>query len=288
MINPNMQQQNPLKKFFRQPKLYIKLPSSGNFYPPGALERTETGEFPVFAMTAKDEIMMKTPDALLNGQSTVDVIQSCIPNIKNAWVMPSIDVDAVLVAIRIATYGENIDVDVTIPNTTITKTYTADLRIVLEKLLNAAFDPVVEVSPEMTAHIRPLTYMEFTKNSIKTLEEQRIFSIVNDDSINDEQKVEMFSKSFKKLTDITVDMVGQSVVKISTPEGDVTDPAFIKEFIDNADKDFFKSLTSHLESQKNKFAIEPFKIKTLEEERAEGAPEEFNLPLTLDASNFFG
>ena len=31
-----------------------------------------------------DEITFKTPDALLNGQATVDVIQSCIPNIKDA------------------------------------------------------------------------------------------------------------------------------------------------------------------------------------------------------------
>ena len=33
-------------------------------------------------MTAKDEMMFKTPDALLNGQATVDVIQSCIPAIN--------------------------------------------------------------------------------------------------------------------------------------------------------------------------------------------------------------
>lgn len=281
------QAQNPLKKFFRQPKLYVRLPSSGNFYPPGALERTETGEYPIYAMTAKDEIAMKTPDALLNGQSTVDVIQSCVPNIKNAWQVPSIDVDALLVAIRIATYGENIDVDVKIPNTTIEKTYTADLRIVLDKLLSAAFDPVIQVTDEMTVYIRPLSYLEFTKNAIKTLEEQRIFNLVNDETMDDEKKIQLFNKSFKKLTDITVSMVGQCIDKIVTPDGEVSDPAFIQEFMNNADKDFFTGIMKHLETQRTRFQFEPYKIITSEEEQQAGAPKEFELPLTLDAASFF-
>lgn len=281
------QAQNPLKKFFRQPKLYIRLPSSGNFYPPGSLEKTETGEYPIYAMTAKDEIAMKTPDALLNGQSTVDVLQSCVPNIKNAWLIPSIDVDALLVAIRLATYGDNIDVDVKIPNTDIEKTYTADLRLVLDKLLSAAFDPVVQVNDEITIHIRPLNYLEFTKNAIKTLEEQRIFNIVTDDKMDDETKIQLFNKSFKKLTDITVNMVGQCIDKIVTSDSEVSNPEFISEFLNNADKDFFVKIMKHLETQRTRFQFEPYKIITTEEEQAAGAPKEFELPLTLDAASFF-
>lgn len=278
---------NPLHKYFRQPKLYIKLPSSGNYYPPGALEKTPNGEYPVYAMTAKDEIAIKTPDALINGQSTVDVIQSCLPNIKNAWAIPSIDVDAILIAIRIATYGENIDVDVTIPNTSITKTYTTDLRLALDRLINAAFEPSVAIDDQMTIYIRPLTYLEFTQNSIKTMEEQRIFTIVNDETLDDSQKIAAFSKSFKKLTEITVGMVSQSISKIVTPDGEVEDPRFIREFIDNADKSFFSAIMNHLEQERDKFQMRPFKVQTTPEEQEAGAPEEFEAPLTLDVSNFF-
>lgn len=280
-------QNNPLKKFFRQPKLYIRLPSSGSYYPKGSLMVAENGEYPVYAMTAKDEIAMKTPDALLNGQSTVDLIQSCVPNIKNGWVVPSIDVDALLVAIRIATYGENLDLDVNIPNTDITKTYTADLRFVLEKLLDAVFDPIIEISPEMTVFIRPLTYMEFTKNAIKTMEEQRIFNIVNDNTIPDEEKINQFNRSFKKLTDITVGMVSQCIAKIVTPDGEVGNQEYIAEFIENADKDFFTKIMKHLNEQRDRFQIPAFPVTTTEEERTEGAPEQFDVPVTLDASNFF-
>jgi hypothetical protein len=281
------QVQNPLKKYFRQPKLFIKLPSSGNFYPPGVLEKTENGEYPVFAMTAKDELIMKTPDALLNGQATVEVIHSCFPNIKNAWMIPSIDLDAILIAIRLATYGEKLEIEVTIPVINDRRTFEMDLRQVLGNLLDAAYDNEVVAGQGITAFIRPLTYKEFTQSAIKTLEEQRIFSIVNNNDIDDQKKIEMFNASFKKLTNINIDMVTASVVKISSPDGETSDPAFIKEFIDNADKDFFKSIMDHLEVQKNKFAIQPQKIFTTEEDQAGGAPAEIEVPITLDAANFF-
>ena len=42
---------NPLQKYFRQPKIYLSLPSKGHWYPEGAIEMTENGELPVYAMT---------------------------------------------------------------------------------------------------------------------------------------------------------------------------------------------------------------------------------------------
>lgn len=287
MENQEQITSNPLKKYFRQPKLYIKLPSSGKFYPKGALEPTQNMEFPVYAMTARDEIALKTPDALLNGQSTVDVIQSCMPNIKNAWMIPSIDIDAILIAIRIATYGEQIDVDVTIPNTNITKTYTTDLRLALDKVLEAAYDTEIKINEEITAFVRPITYQEFTKSSIATLEQQRIFSVVNDQQLDEHQKIEQFNKSFKALTEINMSAVVNGISKIVTPDGEVTDISYISEFVSNSDKEFFNTVTEHLSKQRDKFTMPLFKIVTTEEERNEGAPEYFETPVVLDTSNFF-
>lgn len=275
------------QKYFRQPKIYIRLPSSGNFYPPGALELTETGEFPVYAMTAKDELMFKTPDALLNGQSTVDVIQSCVPNIKNAWAMPSIDVDAVLVAIRIATYGENMDVMVNIPNTEITKEYQVDLRHVLDKLCSASFEPVVQINDDIVLQLRPLTYRETTINTTRTLEEQRIFNIVNDEGISDEEKVNIFNQSFRRLTDLTVGTVSQTIAAIKTPEEVIQDRNVINDLINNCDASLFKTVVNHLEEQRKRFNIEPFTAHATPEEIEDGAPETFEVPINLDASVFF-
>ena len=35
-------EQNPLRKYFRQPKVYLNLPSRGIFYPPGAIFEEST------------------------------------------------------------------------------------------------------------------------------------------------------------------------------------------------------------------------------------------------------
>lgn len=279
--------QNPLHKYFRQPKIYIRLPSSGNFYPPGVLDRTDSGEYPVYSMTAKDEIVMKTPDALMNGQATVDVIQSCMPNIKDAWQVPSVDLDAILVAIRIATYGEMLDVTAMVPGLDEEKTYDTDLRLVLDKLLNATFDVECKLNDMLSVRLRPLTYAEFTKNSTRSLEEQRIIQIVNDDKLDDQDKIEKFGISFRKLTDITINMVSAGIEAVITPDSTVTDTAFIQEFVNNADKEVLKSIIDHLDQQKKKFNIEPFRVQSTPEEIAAGAPESFEVPITLDASNFF-
>jgi hypothetical protein len=211
-----------------------------------------------------------------------------VPNIKNAWAMPTVDIDAVLIAIRVATYGEGLDVEITVPNTDIVKSYTADLRLTMDRLMGAVFDTELQIADDMTVYLRPLTYKEYTQNSLKTLEEQRMYSIVNDAELSDEDKQKRFSESFKKITDVTVNSIVQSIVSINTPDAVVTDPEHIREFLDNSDKIFFEKLVAYLREQREKFTMPPFKVQTTEEEQAEGAPAEFDAPIVLDASNFFG
>lgn len=278
---------NPLTKFYRQPKIYLSLPSKGKYYPEGALEMPDGGELPVYAMTAKDELTLKTPDALLNGAATVELIQSCIPNIKNAWAMPILDLDACLVAIRIATYGEAMDVTATAPNTKTPQDYTIDLRNVLDRYSNAHYEPEF-MFQELKVEIKPLSYKEFSQVSVQTFEEQRIFSIVNNNELEEDKKLELFNKSFNKIRDITFGMVSKSIVKITTPDGEeVTQPSFISDFLNNSDKSLFKSLQAHIESQKKNFDVPPMEVTSTAEQIEEGAPPTFEVPITFDQSNFF-
>ena len=285
-FNPESYETNPLQKYFRQPKVYITLPSKGEYYPAGAIEMPENGELPVFAMTAKDELTMKTPDALLNGQATVSVIQSCVPNIKDAWKMPSIDLDALLIAIRIATYGETMEIEVKVPNTGEEKKFDVDLRQLLNKLVSVEYENKLQID-NMDITLRPLTYQEFTEASMKTFEEQRIFALVNDDTIKEEEKLARFNESFLKLTNLTVDTMSKSISKISVGDTEVTNKTHIDEFMKNADKSFFTYIVEHLDLQKEKFALEPLQVQSTEEDIEKGAPETYTVPITFDQSNFF-
>lgn len=284
-FNSNIEQ-NPLRKYFRQPKVYITLPSKGKFYPEGSIEIPENSEFPVFAMTAKDELTMKTPDALLNGAATVEVIKSCVPNIINPWHMPSIDLDAVLIAIRIATYGDKMEISTKVPNIGEDRTFDIDLRQLLNKLVTKDYNTKLVIN-DMAIVTRPMTYKEFTDASLKTFEEQRIFALVNDEKIPDQEKLAKFNESFQKLTNLTINSLSSSLVSITIGDTEVTNTAHIQEFIQNADKEFYNEVLKHIEAQRDAFALEPLKVKSNDEDIQKGAPKSYEVAITFDQSNFF-
>ena len=284
-FNSNIEQ-NPLKKYFRQPKVFITLPSKGNFYPEGSIEIPENNEFPIFAMTAKDELTMKTPDALLNGAATVEVIKSCVPNIKNPWHMPSIDLDAILIAIRIATYGDKMEITTKVPNIGEDRVFDIDLRQLLNKLVSKDYNNKFSMN-DMSIVTRPMTYKEFTDASLKTFEEQRIFALVNDEKIPDQEKLAKFNESFQTLTNLTISSLSSSIVSISVGDTVVENPVHIKEYIENADKEFYNEVLKHIEAQKDLFALEPLKVTSNDEDIAKGAPENYEVAITFDQSNFF-
>jgi hypothetical protein len=272
---------NPLANYFRQPKMYMRLPSHGNFYPAGSLDKSEIDEYPVYAMTAKDELMFKTPDALMNGQATVEVIKSCVPSIRDPWSMPSLDLDAILIAIRIATYGESMDINASCPNCKHYNDFTMNLVQYLDSISSVNYEGVLEVPP-LQVHIRPYSYKEVSKTAIKTLEQQKIFSIVNDDSMSDEDKVEKFGESFVKLTNLTVDVIAGCITKIVSPDGEVTDLAIIKEFIENSPSDVFNSINKYVNEMKDKMSLKAQDVKCTECEH------EWSVEVSMDQTNFFG
>lgn len=280
MSDQEIKKLNPLANYFRQPKLYIKLPSQGRFYPEGALDKSEIDEYAVYAMTAKDELMLKTPDALMNGQATTEVIKSCVPAIKNPWRMPSIDLDTVLIAIRIATYGENMEFSSTCPSCSNVNDLMFNLLGYLDQA--NAFEYKDEILlPPLKIYIRPYSYKEITQTNIKTLQQKRIIEIVNDETMPEEEKLEKFGESFVMLTQLTVDVISGCIERIETPEGVVEDQLVIKDFIENSDRATFNSINQRIMELKDKIALKSHIVKCRECEY------EHAIDITMDQANFF-
>ncbi len=277
---------NPLQKYFRQAKLHVRLPSGGKYYPPGTLDLPESGEVAIYPLTAKDELLLKTPDSLMNGTATADVIKSCVPQIKNPWYMPSLDVDALIIAIRIATYGPEMTLTVKVPNTGDEKDFTVDLNSIVEPLMSAKYDAVIQLD-KMKITLRPLMYTEFTKDAIRSFEEQRVYNLLNDDTVPAEEKMERFRAAFNRLTDLTVETVAKSIAQIEVDDQVVSEPKHILEFMQNTSKEFYTTILNHISEQRDKFAVKPFIANTTKEEQEKGAPETFEVPITFDQSNFF-
>jgi len=280
--------QNPLAGFMRQPKIYIKLPSGGEFWPAGSLEKTENGEYPVYSMTAKDELMLKVPDALMNGQAVVSVIEHCIPNIKNAWQTPNLDLDVILIAIRIATYGDTMTIPVRLENKE-EFDYNLNLNTLMDTLMNqVTWQTAIPVSPDLTVHVRPINYKQMTDSALKTFETQKIFDAVNNQDLPVDEKAKVFNESFEKLNQITIGIVNNSVFAIESSAGTTDNPAHLKEFMENSDKEIFDTVKKYIETLRENNTIKPLKVQTTEQMRESGVVEdEVEIPLIFDASYFF-
>jgi hypothetical protein len=279
---------NPLSKYYRQPQIYITLPSKGKYYTSDVFTPTETGEVPVMPMTAKDELAFKTPDAMISGQATVDVIQSCIPNIKNAWKMVNFDTDAVLLAIRIATYGETMNISYTVPITNEAQEHTVNLPALLEQIGTQEIIDTATTKSGFTVKIAPLDYQTLTKVQVAQFEQQKIYATVNNSALSEADKSTQFVKSFKVLNNINFSMLVDSITEITTPAGDmVSDKKQITEFCDNCDAKVINEIQDELVKIRLQAQIKPLQLKATEEQIKKGAPTSYEVPVTFDNSNFF-
>ena len=280
---------NPLLSFMRQPKIYIRLPSDGQYWPEGSLKVSENGEYPVYSMTAKDELMLKIPDAVMNGQAVVDVLQHCIPNIKNAWMTPSIDLDYLLIAIRLATYGEKMKTPVVYGDNEEME-YEVDLRIVMDTLQSQiTWDPVVPINDDLTVFVQPINYKVISENSLKAFETQKIMQIIHDKDIDEDTKLSAFKTSFDKLTEVTIGTVQSSIYRVDSSQGSTDNPRFIKEFVENVDKDIFTAVQKHIEELKELNTLKPLTVHVTEEMKEKGFKgDTAEIPLIFDPSTFFG
>ena len=287
-MNFNQPQDNPLSGYMRQPKIYIKLPSGGAHWPRNSLDIPETGDLAVYSMTAKDEITFKTPDALLNGQAVVDVIQSCIPAIKDAWKCPNMDLDTLLIAIRLASYGEMMEITHTVPGTKEQVTHNVDLRLLLDQLSSVGlWEDSVELGNELTCFVRPLNYKDITASSLRTFESQRMMQSVTDETVSEEQRIKILNQTFDSIADINFELIINSIMAVQTADTIVEDKTFIREFLQNSDKTIFEKIQNHLTQMRNRNTLKLLRFQATDEQIAAGAPAEYELPIRMDNADFF-
>lgn len=95
----------------RIPGETFALPSGGLFYNNGELgQDIMNGELHVFPMTAYDEILIKTPDLLFNGKAVEEIFSRCIPGVLKPMELIAKDVDFLLIALRLVSFGPMVTV----------------------------------------------------------------------------------------------------------------------------------------------------------------------------------
>jgi hypothetical protein len=279
---PNTTAANPLSKYFRQPAIYMKLPSRGQYWPENSLDLPVTGEIPVFPMTAKDEVTLRTPDALMNGSGVIEVVHSCCPNIRDAWGMPSIDVDAVLIGIRIASYGHEMAVDTECPYCQAENNNAVDLRVILGGIAAPSYSDAFEVEG-LKVRLKPQAYFGVNRQNAINFEEQRMLNAVQTTSeLTEEEKIKQINESMERLIKLSIDTVVASTESIELPDGTIVkDSAFIGEFYNNANGQVVRSIQKRLAEINVEGAIKP------QATACTSCTKEYTVPLEFDYASFF-
>lgn len=271
---------NPLKQYFRRPAIYLKLPSGGALYPPGVINPTENGELPVYPMTAIDEITTKTPDALFNGVAMVEIIKSCVPDVLDPWSINSIDLDAILLAIKSAAGGNEMEIESQCPSCDEVASYGVNLIGILSELKAGNYNSTLQLN-ELTLKFRPLTYKEMNQAGLGQFEVQRMFASL--DTITDEvARAERGKLALKTITELTMQLLSQTIEHITTPTVKVDDKEFIIDFLKNCDKDMYMKIRDYNAELKAQTEIKPLKIKCIH------CSHDYEQQFTLNTTDFFG
>ena len=270
-----------LEKHKRHPKLYIDLPSQGKWYNETVVNKSES--IPVFGMTAMDEIVLKTPDALFSGEATVQVIKSCLPDILDPWQLVGYDIDYILIAIRIATYGDNIDITTTCPKCESETAGEVPLQRLLENLNN---NPIIQdfEMDDLTFILHPCTFRQTTDFSIESYSLQRQILQVENTTLTRQEKDEQLNKLYTAVAELNLKVAVAYLNAVTDGEDQETDKNTITKFVQENDVKFYETLRNTITSLTSKWQLPPFDIQCTSED----CDHTYSTKLDMDYSNFFG
>jgi hypothetical protein len=275
------QTSNPLANYFRQPALYIRLPSEGQYWPKGSLDMPPNNELGVLPMTALDEISYRTPDALFNGDAVVQVIQSCVPAIKDAWQVPGIDLNTILTAIRIASNGNEIDLTTKCPNCSTENTYGVDLRQVIDQLKPGDFTATIQYR-DLEIFFKPMSYKDQNTINLMQFEQQRMLQYLPNAEISEEERNAKLNNVLTEITKITLQAMKFSIAAIRTPQAVVVEPEYIEEFLSNCNGQLFTEIRDHAVKLRTADDLKPINLQCPE------CQHEYEQSFVLDTALFFG
>lgn len=272
---------NPLIQAYRRPKAYIALPSKGRFYKEKP-ELSVDGELAVYPMTARDELITKNPDALFNGESTIALLKSCCPGIPNPKQVPICDLPMIMLGIRQATYGKDVEIDATCPSCSALNQVSMPVAAIAASATPVTDKDYAEIGSGFKVKLTPYDVSGRTKLQIQQIQQQKAISTLIESDMPEEEKERRFGELFVSMAELTVSLIRDCIVYVETPDGDrVDDDETILEWLQTISKSDYDALSEVVESLSANGMKQRFKVKCQE------CQHEWEAPVELDMANFF-
>jgi hypothetical protein len=137
-------------------------------------------------------------------------------------------------------------------------------------------------SGDMQIFFKPMTYRDLNNNNQLQFEQQKLMQVLPDSAVSENDKMNALSDALKKITEITVHALAQSIAAIKTPTAMVTESQYIEEFLQNCDRTLFNRIRDFIIEAKSVSEMQPLRLTCQE------CNNQYEQTVTLDMSSFFG
>ena len=266
---------NPLLDYARKAELSINLPTNGIWYSEDNIILNALNEVEVYPMLPKDELTIVSPDALLTGKAIIDIIKSCVPSIKNPDLILYPDVNVLLLAIKSATYGDELKMEMNCPHCMEIKeklknkpdelaklekegkiclhsqSFSFSCKSILENISLLEKEYIINTENGLKIFVRPNSAKDKNLFSLLNFKEKSILKQFKDYKFDDENQTEEermtlisnINKIYMNISEIGNKIVTNGIKKVELPDGSfVEDELMIYEFISNSSASFISEL----------------------------------------------
>lgn len=242
------------------------------------------GEIPIYPMTAKDELLLKNADSLLNGTAIYDLIKNCAPSIQDPESMPNIDLDAVLLAIRRATYGEYMDITVQHDCNTDAKN---EVRLNLDHFISTIktidqVEPII-LDNGIKVFVRPVNVRQLLRLNWVQYQQIRNLQHAEQNGVDEKAKIDILQSSYAELTEASVAVVSDCIDTVLLPDATaVTDKDNITEWVLDLSNTDYKKIENLIMGLSEQGLQKKFQVT------CDKCGKEFDSQIDLNPTTFFG
>jgi hypothetical protein len=183
---------------------------------------------------------------LLNGYSIEQIVRSCVPGVHNPRRLPTQDMDYLLMAIKLTTYGDTMELNAKCPKCTKVTEFGISIRERLSMITPMAAEYSVRISDEIVAYLRPYDYASNTKLNLAAFEETKLFQALMNTEISDEERSRNFTASYEKIAYLNLELLAGCIMRVVVPEGIVESPDEIRDFVRNSPKQVVEAIQAKL------------------------------------------
>ena len=224
-------------------------------------------------------------DALFNGEASVSLIESCCPDIPNPRQIPVNDLMVIMLAIRQASYGTEIEVEVECPECQ----HKNNVGINCQSIIDGAMSRQ-QPSNSLTLNegfevvLKPYSLEDRNTLQIQQIKQVKMIEGLQNAEMDDQTRQDSFGRTFVELAELTIDLVVNSVDSVRTPGSDgefVDDKEMIREWLKSITSKDYELIKNKVEELSSDGIDNNFNIK------CESCNHKWKTEVELDVTNFF-